>query len=143
MAKFLGAHERSLDEKGRLALPTGYRANLGPTFVVTVGADNSIEVFTEERFDLEADRLAEMEARGEVSLDRLRAFTARAVEVSPDQQGRIYLDERLRRHANLEVKKPLMVFGRRDRVEICAVDRYERSMTAGEYEFSERRPGIT
>jgi transcriptional regulator MraZ len=137
MQKFLGVFERQLDAKGRLALPAGYRSRLGPSCYLTLGVDNSIEVFTSERFEEEADRIQELQARGEISMDRLRAFAARATPVEPDAQGRIYLDERLRRHARLEVKGPVIVLGRLDRIEICSVERYERSMASGEQEFSE------
>jgi transcriptional regulator MraZ len=137
MQKFLGVFERQLDVKGRLALPASYRSRLGTSCYLTLGADNSIEVFASEKFDEEADRIQELQARGEISMDRLRAFAARATPVEPDAQGRIYLDERLRRHARLEVKGPVIVLGRLDRVEICSVERYERSMASGEQEFSE------
>jgi len=137
MEKFLGVFERQLDAKGRLALPASYRSRLGPSCYLTLGADNSIEVFTSEKFDEEADRIQALQARGEISMDRLRAFSARAVPVEPDAQGRIYLDERLRNHARLDVRGPAIVFGRLDRIEICSVERYERSMSAGEQDFSE------
>ncbi|MEO6124625.1 MAG: hypothetical protein ABIR32_13050 [Ilumatobacteraceae bacterium] len=140
MQKFLGAFERQLDIKGRLALPPSFRARLGTSCYLTLGADNSIEVFTAEAFDEEADRMEQRQSRGEITMDRLRAFSARANPAEPDGQGRISLDERLRRHAKLEVKGPVMVFGRLDRVEICSVDRYERSMIAGEQEYAEGAP---
>jgi len=137
MQKFLGVFERSLDNKGRLALPATFRSRLGTTCYLTLGADNSIEVFTETKFDEEADRMQALQARGEISMDRLRAFSSRASEVEPDAQGRIYLDDRLLKHANLEAGKKAVVFGRLDRIEICSVDRHERSMQAGEQEFAE------
>lgn len=136
MQKFTGVFERQLDVKGRLALPASYRARLGTSCYLTLGPDNSIEVFTEEKFEEEADRIQAMQQRGEISMDRLRAFSARAIPVEPDAQGRIYLDERLRTHANLETKSPVIVFGRLDRIEICSVERHERSMRLGEQEFS-------
>ncbi|MCU1401409.1 MAG: mraZ, partial [Acidimicrobiales bacterium] len=139
--KFLGVFERQLDVKGRLALPAPFRARLGTNCYLTLGADNSIEVFTAERFEQEADRIQSLQERGEISMDRLRAFSARAVPVEPDAQGRIYLDERLRNHANLTTKGPAVVFGRLDRIEICSVERHERSMRNGEQAFSESNNG--
>ncbi len=79
-----------------------------------------------------------LQARGEITMDRLRAFSARATAIEPDAQGRIYLDDRLRQHAKLDVKGPAIVMGRLDRIEICSLGRHERSMTAGEQEFSEQ-----
>ena len=140
MQKFLGVFERQLDIKGRLALPATYRARLGTSCYLTLGIDNSIEVFTTEKFDEEADRMQALQARGEISMDRLRAFSARANSIEPDAQGRIYLDDRLRTHARLDLKGPVVVMGRLDRIEICSVERYNRSMTNGEQEFSESIP---
>ena len=136
MQKFTGVFERQLDVKGRLALPASYRARLGPSCYLTLGEDNGIEVFTEAMFEEEADRMQALQRQGQISMDRLRAFSARAIAVEPDAQGRIYLDERLRNHANLETRGPAIVFGRLDRIEICSVERHERSMRAGEGEFS-------
>ena len=135
--KFLGVFERQLDVKGRLALPASFRARLGTSCILTLGPDNSIEVFTEDKFEEEAERMQAMQQRGEITMDRLRAFSARAMPVEPDAQGRIYLDERLRTHANLATRGPAVVFGRLDRVEICSIERHERSMRNGEQEFSE------
>ncbi len=137
MQKFLGAFERQLDIKGRLALPSSYRARLGTSCYLTLGADNSIEVFTAEKFEEEAERMDERQKRGEISMDQLRAFSARANPVEPDGQGRVYLDDRLRKHARLTTKGPVMVLGRLDRLEICSVDRFERSMANGEQSYSE------
>ena len=136
MQKFTGVFERQLDVKGRLALPASYRARLGTSCYLTLGEDNGIEVFTEAMFDEEADRMQALQRLGQISMDRLRAFSARASAVEPDAQGRIYLDERLRKHANLETRGPAVVLGRLDRIEICSVERYERSMRSGEEEFS-------
>lgn len=136
MQKFTGVFERQLDVKGRLALPASYRARLGTSCYLTLGEDSGIEVFTEEMFEEEAERMQALQRQGQISMDRLRTFSARASAAEPDAQGRIYLDERLRRHANLETKGPVIVFGRLDRIEICSVERHERSMRAGEQEFS-------
>jgi len=139
MQQFVGAYERQLDVKGRLALPSTYRAHLGTTCCLTLGADNSIEVFTADNFEEEANRMAQRLARGEITIDHLRAFSARANFAEPDSQGRVYLDDRLRKHARLEVKNPVMVLGRLDRLEICSVERFDRSMAAGEQSYSEHR----
>ncbi|MEO7397428.1 MAG: hypothetical protein ABIW84_02585 [Ilumatobacteraceae bacterium] len=137
MEKFLGAYERQLDVKGRLALPSTYRTRLGTVCYLTLGSDNSIEVFTADKFDEEADRMEQRQIRGDISMDHLRAFAASANSVEPDAQGRVYLDDRLRAHAGLEVRGPAMVLGRLDRLEICSVDRYARSMRNGQQAYAE------
>ena len=76
------------------------------------------------------------------SAEAIRAVAAEAeallaLLVEPDAQGRIYLDDRLRRHAGLDVRSTVVVQGRLDRLEICSTERHERRMAAGEETFAE------
>ena len=87
MQKFLGVFERQLDAKGRLALPASYRSRLGTSCYLTLGADNSIEVFTTEKFEEEADRMQTLQERGEITMDRLRAFAAARRRWNPTHKG--------------------------------------------------------
>ena len=41
---FVGAHDRQLDDKGRVALPATYRAHLGERCYLVKGTDKCVEV---------------------------------------------------------------------------------------------------
>jgi len=137
MHKLTGAFERQIDEKGRVALPPTLRPRFADGCYLTLGADNTIEVFTIDSFDAESDRMEARQQAGEITRDQLRAFSFQAIAVVPDGQGRISLDARLRTHARLDTKGPVMVCGLLDRLEICSLARYERSMTAGAAHYAE------
>ena len=61
---FVGAHERQLDDKGRLALPSAFRSRFEPRCFLARGQDGCIDVMTEEGFDDMVTELLEEVRRG-------------------------------------------------------------------------------
>ena len=47
-AMFVGVHERQLDDKGRLALPSAFRALLGDACYLVYGDDRCVDVYRRE-----------------------------------------------------------------------------------------------
>jgi MraZ protein len=120
--RFVGTWEHGLDDKGRMVLPSKIRAQLGETGMVGM-ADGCLGLWTVEGFDAIAGRLAEKVEAGEASTAVLRKFMAFAAEVTPDQQGRVVIPQRLRAHAGLDGE--VVVNGRLDRAEIWAKQRWD------------------
>jgi hypothetical protein len=85
---FVGAHERQLDDKGRVALPATYRAHLGEHCYLVKGTDKCVEVIPSEAFEQFGRELIAKVDRGELSLNRQRAMASSAVLVTLDRQGR-------------------------------------------------------
>ena len=129
-AVFVGRHERQLDPKGRLALPSVFRPRFEPRCYLAFGSDGCIDVFTPEEFDRMAQETIERVRSGEVGRDVLRALASNAFEVEPDRQGRVNLDRELREFADLDAG-PVVVAGAFDRVEIWNVEAYERQRASG------------
>lgn len=106
-SRFLGTFEHGIDEKGRMVLPAKIRAQLGETAILGK-LDGCIGLFTPEGWDEVAGgferALEEAQTDEEVAraMKALRRFTADAVEVTPDQQGRIVISAKLRAYAGLE-----------------------------------------
>lgn len=113
--RFVGTHEHGLDDKGRMVLPAKIRAQLGESGMVGM-ADGCLGLWTIDGFDAIADRLAAAVEAREADPAVLRKFMAYAVEVTPDQQGRVVIPQVLRDHAGLGSE--VVVNGRRDRAEI-------------------------
>jgi MraZ protein len=114
-ARFVGTYEHGLDEKGRMVLPSKIRAQLGETGVLAK-LDVCLGLWTPEGFDRAADQLeAEIET-GRATTGALRQFIADAIEVTPDQQGRIVIPQRLRAFANLGTD--VVITGRMKRAEL-------------------------
>ena len=112
---FVGTHERTLDDKGRLALPVAFRAQLGERgFLVDLGT--CLAVYTEAGFREAVDRLNAEVRDGGADQDAVRLIASSAHEVSPDSQGRIVLPAGHRNAAALE--NEATVIGAINRVEI-------------------------
>ena len=123
---FVGAFERQLDDKGRLALPAAFRVRLGEHCYLAKGPDKSVLVVPAATFEAEAAEMRAREKSGEVSRNALRALAASASLVTLDKQGRVGIEEQLRSYADLSFNTPVIVAGSFDRLEIWSPERYAR-----------------
>ncbi len=128
---FVGAFERQLDDKGRLALPAAFRVRLGEHCYLAKGPDKSVTVVPAATFEAEAAQMTARVQNGEVPRNELRALAASAVLVTLDKQGRVLVDEQLRTYGELQTEGPVVVAGSFDRLEIWSPDRYARVNDAG------------
>ncbi len=133
---FVGVHERQLDERGRVALPTPFRSSIGEHCYLTYGDDGCVRIMSEDNFRAEADEMLEAVKRGEISRSRQRAFASSVVVGALDKQGRLVVDPRLREHAGIEPQAPVVVLGVFDRIEIWEPGRYEAEESAGQNEIA-------
>jgi MraZ protein len=133
---FVGVHERQLDDKGRLALPSAFRSLLGDHCYLLMGEDRCVNVLAGEEFERLANRVMEQVRQGEISLARQRALAGSATLVALDKQGRITIDEKLRSYARLEPSSKVVVSGNLDRAEVWCEENYERVAAAGRGELA-------
>lgn len=124
---FLGEYSYSVDEKGRLAVPPGFRRALGRSAVVTRGLDQCVFLFPLSSWKTLAERLAKLP----ISQANTRAFArfllAGAYPVTFDRQGRVAVPEPLRTYAKL--RRKVVVAGVYSRIELwdaTAWARYRR-----------------
>jgi MraZ protein len=118
---FVGTFEHSLDEKGRVVLPSTFRVQLVDKGFLSQW-DRCLGLWTEEDFADVADRLTEKIREGRAPQEALRAFASNAHEVRPDSQGRITIPQRLREFAQLD--RDAVVIGAIDRIEIWDAGRW-------------------
>ena len=133
---FGGVYERQLDERGRVALPSAFRSDLGDRCYLFLGEDGCVSVRSEDSFQAEAAELIEQVKRGDASRARRRAFAASAVHATIDKQGRITVDQRLRDHAGIEPQATVMVLGDLDKIEIWEPEAYRANDVAGQLEIA-------
>lgn len=131
MQRFVGRHERQVDDKGRLALPSAFRSRFEPRCFLVKGAEGCIDVLTEAGFDAMVEELLAKVRRGEVSRAEQRALSGDTSEVTLDAQGRILLPQELREYAGIELRSPVTVAGSFDRVELWKPSDYERQVAQG------------
>jgi len=121
---FIGEFQHNLDEKGRLAIPAKFRADLKKGAVVTKGLDNCLFLYTKDAWEeLITSKLSRLSFNKANQRAFARFMLSGASEVEFDAQGRIVLPEYLRHFADLH--KQVVIAGLYDRLEIWDKDRWE------------------
>lgn len=121
-----GTWPRSLDDKGRLAVPKRVREELGKDvkeLFVAQGTEQSLTVYTPESFDQLARRYSEKSGAKADIRGFMRLFYARAERIDVDSQGRIRLPDRLKNFAGLG--REVVLLGVNDHLELWDNARWE------------------
>lgn len=113
---FIGEYSHTIDQKGRMAIPSKMRGQLGSGAVVTRGIDACLWVFPKKQWQELAEKLAALPLTDANSRAFSRLMLAGAMEVEFDSQGRVLLPGYLRSYAGLD--KAVTVAGLYNRLEI-------------------------
>lgn len=113
---FLGEYSHSLDDKGRIVMPSKFRVGLERGLVVTKGQERCLYVFPLDVWDTEAERVRRLPRTDKRARTYSRSFFASASDQALDRTGRCAIPEPLRQYAGLG--KDVTVVGVSDRVEI-------------------------
>jgi len=124
--RFTGQYNHSLDTKGRVIIPSGFREKLGDRFMVARGMEKCITVYSMEAWERLEEKVSEMSQLNEATRKFSRIFFATAGEVETDKQGRILIPAHLRKYAGID--KECVVTGNLDKVEIWSPERWAEQM---------------
>lgn len=120
--RFTGSYNHTMDAKGRLVIPTGFRDKLGETFYVAPSFDfKSIAVYPNEKWEEQSERfesLGKFNASLNAYLDQFYALSFEGQEC--DGQGRLLLPAGIRQKI-LGEEKDIEITGANDHVRIVAV----------------------
>ncbi len=129
---FLGEYHHSIDDKGRLAVPVKFRADLSKGAVITRGLDGSLFLFPLEEWGKLAERLAGLPLGRANSRAFARLMLAGAMDVELDKQGRIAIPEYLRKYASID--KQMVIAGLYNRLELWDKAKWETYQATNEDE---------
>lgn len=113
---FIGEYTHTIDEKGRLAVPSKMRKDIGTGAVVTRGIDNCLWLFPKKQWQELAEKLSSLPLSDANSRAFARLMLAGAMEVEFDLQGRALIPSYLRDYASLG--KTTVIAGLYNRLEI-------------------------
>jgi transcriptional regulator MraZ len=113
---FTGEYRHSVDDKGRLAVPAKFRAQLGAGAVVSRWLDACLAIHTQDGWNDLSAKVAALPITDPNARRFSRLIFAGAAEVELDRQGRILLPAYLREHVDLG--SDAVVVGSRDHAEI-------------------------
>jgi len=135
MNQLTGEFRNTLDEKGRLSLPSRMRAELSETgLVLTRGVDNCLWLFpTQQWADFSQKLLAATSPFQAKSRLIQRRILAPAADLELDKLGRISIPQSLRESVSLS--RECVILGISKYIEIWSAEEYEKYLAEHEAEF--------
>lgn len=112
---FIGQYNHTIDEKGRIIIPSKLRNELGNNFIVTRGLDGCLFIYSSSEWMNIINKYKELPDTKEKRYF-MRVFLSLATVCEYDKQGRINIPSPLISYANL--KKECVIVGVYDRLEI-------------------------
>lgn len=132
---FSGEYSQNLDAKNRIIIPAKLRTDLGESFVVTRGMENTISIYTMDKWDALNKKLSKLSVTKKSHRLLTRFFLSGANETSVDKTGRILVPKSLKEFANLE--KECIFIGVGDHIELWSKDAWENYMNDNLDEFDD------
>ena len=120
---FAGTYRVRVDEKGRLAIPAGFRKQLTEGSYISVGQDNVLTIYPPEIWESLGRQLQDP-LLGPEQRALSRTLYSKAVPCEFDGQGRVMLSQEQRRMAAIEPRSTAAIIGNGVRVEIWAEERW-------------------
>lgn len=119
---FMGEYNHTIDSKGRVIVPAKFREELGEEFVLTLGLDGCLFVYSNEEWENFVNKLRELPGNKEAR-QLQRYFMAGAITCEVDKQGRILVPSKLREKA--ELLKDIVFVGVVGKIEVWSKERWE------------------
>ena len=127
---FIGEYHHSVDDKGRLIIPSKFRDELGTKFIITRGIENCLFVYSMESWEKIVNKLETLPFTKKDARTFMRFMLSAASICEFDKQGRINLVNSLINYA--EIKKECVIIGVNDRLEIWAVEKFNELLSNSE-----------
>ena len=124
MRRFLGTCYHTLDDKGRLSIPSRYRKDMGTDVIITRGHEGCLYVWPLDEWEEQAQELLELRQTARDPRNYLRNLAMNADEGKIDSHGRIVISPQLRALAGLE--RDVIIGGVINHLELWSPKRLEK-----------------
>lgn len=125
---FVNHKTHKIDAKGRISIPAEMRPNLGKEFIASRGFGKCLALYPMEEWNLFMGKIRQIHQKKRKKLEFY--FCANAEKMSLDGQGRILLNENLRRQVGLIGEDKAEVFGNNRRIEIWNCDLFNEQLSS-------------
>jgi MraZ protein len=126
---FMGNFTHSLDDKGRVAIPSEWRGNGDcqiVQWVITQGFDGCLLLYTESEWKSFIEKIEKLPYAHEKNRIIMRKMISPARYAGADKQGRILIPQNLRESVGID--KEVILAGLVKRIEIWDKDQYNTIM---------------
>lgn len=118
----MGEFHHTIDEKGRLIIPSKFREELGNNFIITRGLEECLFIYSMENWNKITSKLNSLPFTKRDARSFTRFFLSGATAAEFDKQGRINITSPLVSYA--ELKKECVIIGVGDRLEIWSSEKW-------------------
>ena len=134
MYMFMGEYHHSIDDKGRLIIPSKIRYELGDDFVITRGLDGCLFVYKKSVWENIINKYQTLPNIKDTR-NFMRFFLSGATESSFDKQGRVNISQTLINYASLT--KDCVIIGVGNRLEIWDESKWDNFINENEEGLSD------
>ena len=135
MSMFMGEYHHSIDDKGRLIIPSKFRNDLGDEFVITRGIENCLFAYPKDNWERIVNKLETLPFTKKDARTFTRFFLSGATAAEFDKQGRINITSPLISYAN--ITKECVIIGTGDRLEIWALEEWNNFFDSAKNNMSD------
>ena len=132
---FIGEYHHTIDEKGRIIIPSKFREELGYSFVITRGLENCLFVYSNTSWEKICNKLSSLPFTKKDARVFNRFFMSGATSVELDKQGRANISAPLIDYAKLV--KECVVIGTGDRLEIWSQEAWDEFFNSNKESMSD------
>ncbi|WP_314584485.1 division/cell wall cluster transcriptional repressor MraZ [Paenibacillus terrigena] len=132
---FMGEYQHTVDDKGRMIIPSKFRDALGASFIVTRGLDQCLFVYPRSEWEVLEQKLKALPLMKSDARAFTRFFFSGATECELDKQGRVNIPNNLLQYSKLD--KDCVVLGVSNRVEIWSKELWGNYFDQSEESFNE------
>lgn len=132
---YIGEYTHSIDNKGRVIMPSKFRYELGESFYVTKGMEGCVFVYDKTEWERLESRTKQLKLTSKKARQFERIFYAPARELEFDKQGRFVIPQNLREYAN--INSEATIIGVSSRIEIWDKEKYEEYMNDSSMDYDE------
>ena len=136
----IGEYRHNIDDKGRLIIPSKFRDELGPEFILTRGLDGCLFVYSMDKWNNIISNLEKLPFTKKDARTFMRFFLSSATVCCLDKQGRININISLINYA--KIQKECTIIGVNDRLEIWASEKLDDILNSNIDNFSEIAEGL-
>ncbi len=131
---FMGEYHHTIDDKGRLIVPSKIRYELGSSFIITRGLDKCLAIYSNNEWSKVINKYKELPDTKDARKFK-RFLLSGATSNDFDKQGRVNISQPLINYAELE--KDCIIIGVDNHLEVWSKDNWDKFIMENEDDLSD------
>ena len=131
----MGEYRHTIDDKGRIIIPSKLRKDLSDNIIVTRGIEECLFIYSKDEWEKIVDKLNNLPFTKKDARAFVRFFLSGATDAEFDKQGRINIQKPLIDYAHIE--KDCIVVGTGTRLEIWSKNKWDMFMNSAKENMSD------